>query len=72
MSSYGTRFTLKTSDTTNLGSEITIMATKTMSDEKPAFRNITGFWFFSRIRVSRLSLSDSAVKITLETQFSLE
>ena len=46
MSSYGTRITLKTSDTTNLGSQITVMATKTMSDEKPAFRNITGFWFF--------------------------
>ena len=38
VSSYGYQITLKTSETTNSRSQITIMATKTMSDETPAFR----------------------------------
>ena len=46
MSSYGYQITLKTSETTNSRSQITIMATKTMSDEKPAFRKITGLSVF--------------------------
>ena len=43
MSSSDTRITLKTSETTNLRSQITIMATKIMPDEKPTFRKITSW-----------------------------
>ena len=46
MSSYGCQITPKTSETTNSRSQITIMATKTMSDEKQAFRKITGLSVF--------------------------
>ena len=46
MSSNGTQITLKTSETTYLWSQITIMVTKTMSDKKPTFREITGFSVF--------------------------
>ena len=34
MSSYGTKITYKTLETTNLGPQITIMVNKIMSDEK--------------------------------------
>ena len=46
MSSNGTQITLKTSETTYLWSQTTIMVTKTMSDKKPTFREITGFSVF--------------------------
>ena len=72
MSSNGTQITLKTSETTYLWSQITIMVTKTMSDKNRLFEKLPVSRFLSRISILRPSLLDSVVEITLGTQVSLE
>ena len=58
---------LKVARSTKVGVQNPFLTMRTMSDEKPTFLKIIGLSVLSRISMSRLKLSDSVAKTTLET-----